>query len=92
MAKGRSRPQSPLTTATPHLEIRSRKAYPSVDLIYDALPFARLWLGEPNTISNAIDYSKFYNRQDDAVTRAYDDAGKVLETHEHTWEFRWGLA
>jgi hypothetical protein len=29
------------------------------DLISDALTFGRLWYGEPNAISNAIDYAKF---------------------------------
>jgi hypothetical protein len=30
-----------------------------VNLISDVLPFGRLWYGEPNAVSNAIDYSKF---------------------------------
>jgi hypothetical protein len=29
-----------------------------VDLLSDALPFGRLWYGEPDAISNAIDYAK----------------------------------
>ena len=29
-----------------------------VNLISDALPFGRLWEGEPNAVSNAIDYAK----------------------------------
>jgi len=33
-----------------------------VDLISDALPLGRLWYGEPNAVSNAIDYAKFYSR------------------------------
>jgi hypothetical protein len=32
-------------------EIRPRKDHPRVDLISDALPFGRLWYGEPNAIS-----------------------------------------
>jgi len=35
------------------------------------------------SISNAIDYAKFRSRSDDAVIRAYDAAGNVIETHEH---------
>jgi hypothetical protein len=27
--------------------------------ISDALPFGRLWYGEPNAVSNAINYAKF---------------------------------
>jgi len=29
-----------------------------VDLISDALPFGRLWYGEPNAASNSVDYAK----------------------------------
>ena len=53
-----------------------------VDLISDALPFGRLWYGEPNAISNAVDYAKFRSRSHDAVIRVYDEAGNVIETHE----------
>ena len=37
-----------------------------VDLISDALPFGRLWYGEPNAITNAIEYAKFFSRSPDA--------------------------
>jgi hypothetical protein len=30
-----------------------------VDLISDVLPFGRLWYGEPNAVSNAVDYANF---------------------------------
>jgi len=32
---------------------------------------------------NAIGYAKFYSRSHDAVIRVYDEAGNVIETHEH---------
>ena len=35
-------------------EVRPRKDHRGVDLISDALPFGRLWYGEPNAVSNAI--------------------------------------
>jgi hypothetical protein len=54
-----------------------------VDLISDALPFGRLWYGEPNAVSNAIGYAKFYSRSHDVVVRVYDEAGNVIETQEH---------
>jgi hypothetical protein len=38
--------------------LKTRKDKHGVDLISDALPFGRLWYGEPNAISNAIDYAK----------------------------------
>jgi hypothetical protein len=52
-----------------------------------ALPFGRLWYGGPNAISNATGYAKFRSRSHDAVIRSYDDAGNVIETHEHTGDF-----
>jgi hypothetical protein len=30
----------------------------------DVLPYGRLWYGEPNAISNAVDYAKFYSRSE----------------------------
>jgi hypothetical protein len=49
------------------------KDHRGVDLISDALPFDRLWYGEPNAITNAIGYAKFYSRSHDAVIRVYDE-------------------
>ena len=69
-------------------EVRPRKDKRGFDLISDALPFGRLWYGEPNAISNAVDYAKFYSRSRNAVIRVYDDAGNVIETHEHTGDFK----
>jgi len=53
-------------------------------LISDALPFGRLWYGEPNAIS----YAQFHSRSHDAVIRVYDAAGNVIETHEHAGDFK----
>jgi hypothetical protein len=39
-------------------------------------------------VSNAVDYAKFRSRSHDAVIRVYDDAGYVIETHEHTGDFK----
>jgi hypothetical protein len=69
-------------------EIRPRKDHRGFDLISDALPFGRLWDGEPNAISNAIGYAKFRSRSNDAVIRVYDEAGNVIETHEQAGEFK----
>jgi len=54
----------------------------------DALPFGRLWYGEPNAISNAIGYAKHRSRSHDAMIRVYDEAGNVIETHEHAGDFK----
>jgi hypothetical protein len=51
-------------------------------------PFGRLWYGEPNAVSNAIGYAKFFSRSRDAVIRVYDAAGNVIETHEHKGDFK----
>jgi hypothetical protein len=73
------------TRATHVYEVRPRKDHRGVDLISDALPFRRLWYGEPD---DAIDYAKFRSRSHDAVIRIYDEAGNVIETHEHTGDFK----
>ena len=69
-------------------EVHPRKDERGVDLISDVLPFGRLWYGEPNAISNAMSYAKFFSRSLDAVIRVYDDAGNVLETIEHAGDFK----
>ena len=48
----------------------------------------RLWYAEPNAISNEIDYAKHRSRSHDAVIPVYDDAGNVIEAHEHVGEFK----
>jgi hypothetical protein len=57
-------------------------------LISDALPFGRLWYGEPDAISNAVGYAKFFSRSYDSVIRVYHEAGNVIKTHEQTGEFK----
>ena len=69
-------------------EVRPRKDKRGVNLISDALPFGRLWCGEPNAVINAIDFAKFYSRSHDALIRVYDAAGNVFETHEQIGEFK----
>ena len=58
-------------------EVRPRSDKRGVDLISDALPFGRLWYGEPDAISNAVGYAKFSRRSHDAVIRVYDEAANV---------------
>jgi hypothetical protein len=68
-------------------EVHPRRNHRGADLISDAPPFGRLWYGESNAIGNAIGYAKFRSRSHDAVIRVYDEAGNVIETHEHASEF-----
>jgi hypothetical protein len=69
-------------------EVRPRKDRGGVDLISDALSFGRLWYAGPDAIINAIGYAKFRSRSHRAVIRVYDDAGNVIETHEHKGDFK----
>jgi hypothetical protein len=48
----------------------------------------RLWYGAPNAIGNAINYAKFYSRSHDAAIRLYDEAGNVIQTHEHKGDIK----
>ena len=78
-------------TSSQHVcEVRPRKDHRGGDLISDALPFGRLWYGEPNAISNAIKYAKSSSRSHDAVIRVFDGAGNVIGTHDHGGD--WCLA
>jgi hypothetical protein len=69
-------------------EVRPRIDHRGVDLISDALPFGRLWYGEPNAISNAISHAKSFGCSHDAVIRVYDDACKLIEVHRHKGDFK----
>jgi len=44
----------------------------------------RLWYGDPD----AINYAKFFSRSHNAVIRVCDEAGNVMETHEHKGDFK----
>jgi hypothetical protein len=39
-------------------------------------------------ISDAIDYAKFRSRSHRAVIRVYDEAGNVIETHQHKGDLK----
>ena len=65
-------------------EVRPRKDKRGVDLISDVLPFGRLWYGGP--MQSAM--QTFYSRSHDSVIRLYDDAGNVIETHEHKGDLK----
>ena len=69
-------------------EVRPRKDKRGVDLISDVLPFGRLWYGEPNEASNGVNYATHNSRSHDAAICVYDATGNVIETHEHTGDFK----
>ena len=62
-----SQPLAVAMTSSQRYEVRPRKDHRGVDLISDALPFGRLWYGEPNAISYAIGYAKFRSRSHDPI-------------------------
>ena len=66
-------------------KVRQRKDQRGVDLICDALPFGGLWYLDA-TRGNR--YAMFRSRSHDAVIRVYDEAGNVIDTHEHAGEFK----
>jgi predicted transcriptional regulator len=74
-----------VTIPTHVYEVRPRKDHRGVDLISDALRFGRLWYTE---IPHAIGYAKHRSRSRDAVIRVYDEAGNVIQTHEHAGDFK----
>jgi hypothetical protein len=84
----RIRPPAPPTISTHVYEIRPRADKRGIDLISDVLPYSPLWYVGPNAISNAISFAKFNSGSHDAVIRVYDEAGDVIETHEHTGDFK----
>ncbi len=50
-----SGPGAPMSNLLHEYEVRLRKDHRDVDLISDALPFGRLWYGEPNAVSNVVE-------------------------------------
>jgi hypothetical protein len=58
----------------------------TVDLLN--APWITIPFGREDAVSNAIGYTQHSSRSHDAVIRVYDDAGNVIETHEHKGDFR----
>jgi hypothetical protein len=43
---------------------------------------------DANAVANAIGCAQHFSRSHHAVIRVYDEAGNVIETHEHTMRFQ----
>jgi hypothetical protein len=82
------RPPITSKTSTHVYEVRPRADKHGVDLISDALAYSPMWYRGPNAVSDAVEHAKFYSRSHDAVIRVYDEAGNVIEKHEHAGEFK----
>jgi hypothetical protein len=61
-----------MTSSQHAYEVRPRKDHRGVNLIFDALPFGRLWYDGPQAVSNAIGYAEHRSRSQGAVIRVYD--------------------
>jgi len=81
------RPNRP-TIRTDVYEIRPRADKQGVDLVSNALPYSPMWYRGPKAIREAIDHARFSSRSHDAAIRVYDEAGNLIETHEHPGEVR----
>ena len=68
--------------------ILARNDARAIDLISDVLAFGRLRYDGPNAASNAIGYASQYSRSHKTAIRVYDEAGKVMATHEHKGDFK----
>jgi len=82
------RPPHRSTIPTDFYEIRPRADKHGVDLVSDALPYSPMWYRGPKAIRDSIDHAKFSSRSRDAAIRVYDEAGNVIETHEHPGDFK----
>jgi hypothetical protein len=75
--------------ASPRRDVRLQsRSFARLESIAETLPQVQLWYSGPNAASNAVDYAKFYSRSRNAVIRVYDEAGNVIETHEHAGDFK----
>jgi hypothetical protein len=45
-------------------------------------------VGKPDAVKSAVEYANHRSRSHDAVIRIYDEAGNVIETHEHIGDFK----
>jgi len=72
----------------PRYEVRPRKDHRGINSISDALPLGRLPYGEQHAVSNAIGYATHRSRSHPPMIRVYDNAGNVIETHEHGGDFK----
>ena len=68
--------------------IRPRADKHGFDLSSDTLPYSPLWYRGSNAIVDAIRYARSHSRSHHAVIRVYDAAGNVIETHEHSGDFK----
>jgi hypothetical protein len=76
------------TTSIHIYEIRPRADKHGFDLSGDALAYSPLWYSGQDAVRNAIRFAKSNSGSQGVVIRLYDDAGNMIETHEHKGEFK----
>jgi hypothetical protein len=78
------------TRAQDVYEIRPRNDRDGFDLISDCLRRGPIWYAGPDAVRNAISFAKYTSRSRSrwAIIRVFDDAGNVIQTHEHTGDFK----
>jgi hypothetical protein len=47
-----------------------------------------LWYEGTKAAANAIGYTQFYSRSQNAAVRVCNEAGNVIQTHEHAGDFK----
>jgi hypothetical protein len=67
-------------------EIRPSKHGYTFDLISNELPFERT--SGYHYVAAAVRHAKAYSGSHPFVIRVYDDAGNVIQTHEHKGDFK----
>jgi len=69
-------------------DLRPRADKHGFDLSSDAIPYSPLWYRGSNALWDAVRYAKSYSGSHPVVIRIYDEAGNVIETHEHKGSFK----
>jgi hypothetical protein len=68
-------------------EIRPRKDRDGFDLISDRLRYGPIFAGS-DAVRCAVAYAKYRSRSHPVIIRVFNEAGNVIETHEHIGDFK----
>ena len=68
-------------------EIRPRKDRDGFDLISDRLRYGPIFAGS-DAVRCAVAYAKYHSRSHRVIIRVFNEAGNVIETHEHIGDFK----
>jgi hypothetical protein len=68
-------------------EIRPRKDRDGFDLISDRLRYGPIFAGS-DAVRCAVAYAKYRSGSHQVIIRVFNEAGNVIETHEHIGDFK----